>query len=352
MLTPEFALVRCLAIFQRHGPEMLIGSDVLYQYRHICKPMFRSFQGSGGLVAGGGDLDHSVFQIRVSVYSMFRQEIQCPCGLLQVVELRPLLIARRLLGLDAVFQINPQRDSLAFFRPPCDSAALDTLFDCFFGVGFTQRLASGEAFLSGGAERNKFARFDLIALRLHEPQKIVKVFGLRDGNINGCFELRFPACPFPLGVPFGVALALTLAGLYHGQSVFLAQPITGAPDVGIALFVGNVLALIDHIHGTKNQMIMDVALVYMGSQHIGIFPLQHFVGKLFPDLMGLFRRGLAGGKGLYQVMGQIVALLDGLGQQHFKFNVRRFVGTGKGGHQQLVVGLVRVFDVVQGLFQR
>ena len=83
---------------------------------------------------------------------MFCQEVQCHCGLLQVVELRPLLIARRLLGLDAVFQINPQRDSLAFFRPPCDSAALDTLFDRFLGVGFPKRLATGEAFLAGSAE--------------------------------------------------------------------------------------------------------------------------------------------------------------------------------------------------------
>ena len=56
-------------------------------------------------------------------------------------------------------------------------------------------------------------------------------------------------------------------------------------------------------------MIMNVAFVNMGSQHIGIFPLQHFVGKLLPDLMGLFRCGLAGSKGLYQVVGQIVALL-------------------------------------------
>ena len=90
----------------------------------------------------------------------------------------------------------------------------------------------------------------------------------------------------------------------------------------------------------------------MGSQHIGIFPLKHFVGKLLPDLMGLFRRGLAGSKGLYQVVGQIVALLVRLRQQHFKFYVCCFIGAGKGGHQQLIVGLVRVFDVVQGFFQR
>ena len=33
------------------------------------------------------------------------------------------------------------------------------------------------------------------------------------------------------------------------------------------------------IHGTENQVIVDVALVDMGCQHIGVFALQHFVGK-------------------------------------------------------------------------
>ena len=39
----------------------------------------------------------------------------------------------------------------------------------------------GEAFLTGSAERNEFALFDFITLRLHDTQEVVKVFGLRDG---------------------------------------------------------------------------------------------------------------------------------------------------------------------------
>ena len=97
---------------------------------------------------------------------------------------------------------------------------------------------------------------------------------------------------------------------------------------------------------------MDMALVNMGRQDIGIFALQHFVGQPLPDLMGLLRSGLAGSKGLYQVMAQVVAFLDGLGQQHFKLDVRRFIGTAKGGHQHFPVRLVRVLDVVKSLFQR
>ena len=67
---------------------------------------------------------------------------------------------------------------------------------------------------------------------------------------NALFIVLLKYSP-PLGVPLGVAFALTLDGFHHGQSVFLAQPISGVPDVGIALFVGNVLTLIEHIHGTK-----------------------------------------------------------------------------------------------------
>ena len=46
------------------------------------------------------------------------------------------------------------------------------------------------------------------------------------------------------------------------------------------------------------------------------------------------------------------AFLDGLRQQHFKFYIRCFIGAAKGGHQHFVLGLVRVLDVVQRLFQR
>ena len=91
--------------------------------------------------------------------------------------------------------------------------------------------------------------------------------------------------------------------------MFLAQPVAGAPDKGVALAVGNVLALVCHIHGAENDVVMQVALVYVGGNHIGIFTLQHFIGKLPSDLMGLLRRGFPRFKGLYQVVGQIVALL-------------------------------------------
>ena len=111
------------------------------------------------------------------------------------------------------------------------SQPLDPAGDGFLGVVLAQRLAAGEAFLSGGAERDKFAMLDLIALRRHEPEKIVKVFGLRDYGVDGSFQFGFPALALAPGIPFRIALAFIPAGLYHRQTVFPAQPVTGAPDI-------------------------------------------------------------------------------------------------------------------------
>ena len=56
---------------------------------------------------------------------------------------------RQLLGLDAVFQINPQRNFTGFFWLPLREPPFDALGDGFFGVGFAQRFAAGEPPLSG-----------------------------------------------------------------------------------------------------------------------------------------------------------------------------------------------------------
>ena len=153
---------------------------------------------------------------------MLRQKVQRPGSLFQVVELCPLLIPCGLLGLDAVFQINPQRNFTSFFGLPLREPTFDALGDSFLGVGFTQRFAAGEPFLSGRTERNILATLDLVALLLQEPQKIVKILGLRDGCIYGGFQLRLPTRALAVRVPLGIALAPVLAGHHYGQAVFLA----------------------------------------------------------------------------------------------------------------------------------
>ena len=228
------------------------------------------------------------------------------------MEFCPLLIPCELLGLDAVLQINPQRNFAGFFGHPLHEPPFDAFDDGFLGVGFAQRFAAGEPFLSGRTERNILATLGLVALLLQEPQKIVKILGLRDDCIYGSFQLCLPACALAVRVPLGIALATVLTGHYHGQAVFLAESVTGAPDVSIAPPVGNILPLVQHVHSTKDDVVMDVPLVNVRGQHIRVFALQDFICKLPANLVGLLRRGFARRKRLYQVVGQIVAFLHGL----------------------------------------
>ena len=144
---------------------------------------------------------------------MLGQEVQRPGSLFQIVEFCPLLIPCGLLGLDAVLQINPQRNFAVFFGLPLHEPPFDAFDDGFLGVGFAQRFAAGEPFLSGRTERNILATLGLVALLLQEPQKIVKILGLRDGCIYGSFQLRLPACALALCVPLGILLPLSWPGI-------------------------------------------------------------------------------------------------------------------------------------------
>ena len=181
VLVPELLFVSSLLIFLHQWAQFLTGGDILYQHGHFSKSTLCCFQRGGRFGADGGDLGHPAFQIRVTINFMLRQKVQRPGSLFQVVELCPLLVPCGLLGLDTVFQINPQRNFAGFFGLPLRKPPFDALGDGFFGVGFAQRFAAGEPPLSGRTERNILAPLDFIALLLQEPQKIVKILGLRDG---------------------------------------------------------------------------------------------------------------------------------------------------------------------------
>ena len=255
MFTSELLFVSSPLILLQQWVQFLTGGDILYQHGHFCKPALCCFQCGGSFGAGGGDLGQPAFQIRVAVDFMLRQKVQRPGSLFQIVELCPLLIPCGLLDLDAVFQINPQRNSTGFFGLPLHEPPFDAFDDGFLGIGFSQRFAAGEPPLSGRTERHILAPLDLIALLLQEPQKIVKILGLRDGCIYGGFQLRLPARALAVCIPLGIAFAPVLTGHYHGQAMFLAQPVADAPDVGIALSVGNILSLIHHVHSTEDDVV-------------------------------------------------------------------------------------------------
>ena len=75
MLPIEYVLVFGLPQFQRHGPQLLVGGDMLYQQGHIPKAMLHRFQGIGGFVVGCTDLVQSAFQALIALNLVFRQEI-------------------------------------------------------------------------------------------------------------------------------------------------------------------------------------------------------------------------------------------------------------------------------------
>ena len=76
------------------------------------------------------------------------------------------------------------------------------------------------------------------------------------------------------------------------------------------------------------------------------------VGKLPPDFMGGLIVYFSRLKGLYQMVGEIVALVYGLGEGKGKLNVCCFIGAAKGGHKHFFISLCRVLDIVKGFTQR
>ena len=158
------------------------------------------------------------------------------------------------------------------------------------------------------------------------------------------------ACPFPLRVPFGVLLAALRAGRDNGQPIFPTQPVADAADLRVAFAVGNVLLMLRKIHSTENNMVMAMLLVDVGSNDILILAAKNFICKPPSDLVGLRIADLTRLKGLYQVVGEIVAFLHGKQPCFFKLKVCGFHGAAERGHQQLIVGLCRISDIVNGFF--
>lgn len=98
-------------------------------------------------------------------------------------------------------------------------------------------------------------------------------------------------------------------------------------------------------------MVMAMLLVDVGSNDILILAAEDFIGKLPPDLVGLRIADLARLKGLYQLVSEIVAFLHGKQPCFFKLKVCGFHGAAERGHQQLIVGLCRINDIVNGFFK-
>ena len=110
--------------------------------------------------------------------------------------------------------------------------------------------------------------------------------------------------------------------------------------------------VVNKIDRTKNDMVMDMPFVYVGSQDVFMLSLCYRVGKLFSDFMGFLIIYFPRLKGLYQMVGEIVSLIYGLCKRKSELNVCRFIATPKRGHKHFSVCFIRVLDIVKGFAQR
>ena len=100
----------------------------------------------------------------------------------------------------------------------------------------------------------------------------------------------------------------------HRQAVFPAQPVADVAYAVIGALIGNVLVVVYKVDRAKNDMVMDMPLVNVRRKDVFMLPLCYRVGKLPPDLMGFFVIDFPRLKGLYQVVGEVVSLIQRLGQ--------------------------------------
>ena len=80
--------------------------------------------------------------------------------------------------------------------------------------------------------------------------------------------------------------------------MFPAQPVTLIPYLIIAFLVGNILAVCREIDRTKYDVVMDMPLVYVGSQYILISAAENLVRKLLSYAVGFLIADLSGRKRL------------------------------------------------------
>ena len=120
----------------------------------------------------------------------------------------------------------------------------------------------------------------------------------------------------------------------------------------IAPLVGVVLPIIHKTDRVKNDVIMNMSLVYVGREDKFILAAQHFICQLHANLMSLFRRDLPPRIRLYQVAAQVGALVYGMAAGPGKFYVGGFCRTPKGGYQDGIICFSRIADIGYGLIQR
>ena len=73
---------------------------------------------------------------------------------------------------------------------------------------------------------------------------------------------------------------ITVPGNYGGKFIFLADAITDPADFMVAPLIGNILVMINKTCCIKDDVVMDMIFVNMGTDHVFIFSFQYFICKL------------------------------------------------------------------------
>ncbi len=219
-----------------------------------------------------------------------------------------MLIAPAFLRLDAVLNVDNKgryRRAPAFaglWRRGC--ACLDALRYGFLCIIRAERFQTGKAFLPG-ARQDMYLQGFISHSPRSSRRKSAKSDACGISASTAIFSLPFQLVPVFFRLVLRIALSLAApAGDNDGQAVFPAQPVADVAYAVIAPLVGIVLVVVYEIDRAENNVVMDMPLVYVGSQTYSYYcPFVTASASCRPISVRLFIADFPRLKGLHKVVG-------------------------------------------------
>ena len=128
--------------------------------------------------------------------------------------------------------------------------------------------------------------------------------------------------------------------------MLLAEIVIYAPDITVSLLAVVVLPVVNMIGSAEDDMVVDVPMVGVGRNDVGMPALQKPVRKLLSDLVDLICSYLSGSKRLYQVERLVWVRLVRMRQREFEVVCGSFRRRGKRRNIQAAVSFFGVADVL------
>ena len=117
------------------------------------------------------------------------------------------------------------------------------------------------------------------------------------------------------------------------------------PDIPIGTLAIMVLLIVDIVSGTEDDMVVNMSMVGMRCNDIGVLTLQKSVCKLLTYLMSFLRTDLAGGKRLYQMKSLIRVGLISMRQDEFEIFCSCFRRCSIGADEDRTVCFIRISNI-------